>query len=318
MNTLTSNNKSAIKYNHLSVELRCSILSRSLTQHPIVIRLPSPDDWAMNLDFIVKSITNKFTSWSHIDSSQWLLITDHHIINPFLTDPVKFGELLCTQIVPPATFYIIDSKTLLSSYAQKQAHPTPLNTASTTPSLSNEANETANEIIDDMPAELIHSLQCVITQTHAKRPKAKPDFKLNWKHLVQCIKHEMWPVLASVIEGMLDTKKYTGSVIIDIDDLSDKCTNNVIQTLKKERRLPKEECDYLKQLIIRAKGFNPHQSKFNVQDINDRDAHYRSRGLNESLLMDIYDTHKTFVFANFNFKAYPTSEFVTNVTNAFE
>eukprot|EP01083_Nonionella_stella_P101218 286685_1 len=75
------------------------------------------------------------------------------------------------------------------------------------------------------------------------------DFKISWSHLLACIQHEMWPKLASVIESMLKP--------IDNYDLSDKCRRNILDILAEKKRLPFEECQYLKELMLRAIEFHP-------------------------------------------------------------
>eukprot|EP01083_Nonionella_stella_P268959 909550_1 len=140
------------------------------------------------------------------------------------------------------------------------------------------------------------------------------DFKISWSHLLACIQHEMWPKLASVIESMLKP--------IDNYDLSDKCRRNILDILAEKKRLPFEECQYLKELMLRAIEFHPKKSgnpsnpNTDNANLNRNDSH-SADGLNLSLLMDIYDVHSIFVFSNFNFSEYTIDQFKANVTDAF-
>eukprot|EP01083_Nonionella_stella_P054921 144941_1 len=142
-----------------------------------------------------------------------------------------------------------------------------------------------------------------------------PDFNLSWDHVVECIKQEMWPKLASVIKALLNRKNEQGNQMIEINDLSDECIDHIVNILKKNKRLPSEECEYLKRLILRATHFDPNESHYNVKEVTE--LGYYNDGLSQSLLMDIYDVHKIFVFANFHFREYDMREFVSNISNAF-
>eukprot|EP01084_Bolivina_argentea_P273858 466615_1 len=55
--------------------------------------------------------------------------------------------------------------------------------------------------------------------------------QINWMHIIQCIKHEMWPQLASVINAMIENEENK----ININDLSEKCVESVMKTLKEKK-----------------------------------------------------------------------------------
>eukprot|EP01083_Nonionella_stella_P286784 976123_1 len=298
MNTNPQNAESLIKYKHVSVELKCPLLPpSSLDEDAIIIQLPSTSDWAVNFDFILKSIPNKFELFTNIDDSQWLLILDGKIIDKH--NPIAFGRILSTQIPPLATLEVVDFATLWS-------RPPP----------SNLSRPRSDIVYDPTQSFNINETNNAIDLRH-------DDFKLNWNHLVSCIRHEMWPILASVIKGMLDNNNdeeaQKANPRIDIHDLSDECMDKVIDMLKRKRRLPSEECRYLRQLMIRAKGFDPHYLNLK-KDHNDMDMNsidYHKKGLSKCLLMDIYGIHKAFVFTNFNFEEYTIRQFMEDITGAF-
>eukprot|EP01083_Nonionella_stella_P286785 976124_1 len=309
------------KYKHISVELKCLLSPpSSSTEVAIIIQLPSTSDWALNLDRILKAIPNTFQSFANIDASQWLLILNGTIIDKH--DPITFGHTLSTEIPPIAVLEVVDFATLWNQSLPTHHPfnlPCPPPEPVDLPTQSFDINETTNEIINDMSTQEIHSLKHAISTipTH-------DDFKLNWNHLVQCIRHEMWPVLASVIKGMLDNSNNQNNEekdneLIDIHDLSEECMNKVIDMLKKKRRLPAEECHYLRHLMIRAKGFDPrHLSPLKDENGMDMDAiDYHKKGLTKSLLRDVFAIHKAFVFANFNFKEYTISQFIEDIAGSF-
>eukprot|EP01083_Nonionella_stella_P221520 791352_1 len=259
-----------MNYQHHSVELQCSSTDDSIT-----IQLPSTGDspdWALNLDFIIKAIANKF-------KPKWLFTINDIMINP--NDPSQFGVLLSQQIPPPAILKIISLEEVTSLQA------TPKHTD----------DGLINEILGDMTTEEVHALN---------GPTSNPDFKLSWNHLIECIKHEMWPKLASVIQAMVNNDDEKQNGMIDADDVSDDCVRNIIDVLKTKRHLPSEECEYLKQLIARAKQFDPN--KYN---------HYINANEDNHPIMDIYDVHHIFMFTNFNFREYKMNDFKTNVAQAF-
>eukprot|EP01083_Nonionella_stella_P286783 976122_1 len=284
MNTNPQNAESLIKYKHVSVELKCPLLPpSSLDEDAIIIQLPSTSDWAVNFDFILKSIPNKFELFTNIDDSQWLLILDGKIIDKH--NPIAFGRILSTQIPPLATLEVVDFATLWS-------RPPP----------SNLSRPRSDIVYDPTQSFNINETNNAIDLRH-------DDFKLNWNHLVSCIRHEMWPILASVIKGMLDNNNdeeaQKANPRIDIHDLSDECMDKVIDMLKRKRRLPSEECRYLRQLMIRAKGFDPHYLNLK-KDHNDMDMNsidYHKKGLSKCLLMDIYLTNKAIDFYKIRFKS---------------
>eukprot|EP01083_Nonionella_stella_P308538 1089047_1 len=311
------------KYKHISVELKCLLSPpSSSTEVAIIIQLPSTSDWALNLDRILKAIPNTFQSFANIDASQWLLILNGTIIDKH--DPITFGHTLSTEIPPIAVLEVVDFATLWNQSLPTHHPfnlPCPPPEPVDLPTQSFDINETTNEIINDMSTQEIHSLKHTISGSkHA-------DFNLTWNHLVECIRHEMWPKLASVIKGLLGSSNNENNMNEEKGnefdhDLSDESMDKVIDTLKKKRRLQSEECHYLRQLMIRAKGFDPCHlivtPKKDENDMNMNPIDYDSKKLTKSLLMDVFDIHKAFVFANFHFEEYTVSHFLEDIAESFE
>eukprot|EP01084_Bolivina_argentea_P194520 333761_1 len=78
--------------NHEYVVLKCA-------QKEVKIKLPSPDNWSLNLKSILERIPHKFKFLSNIDELQVLLSVNKTIINK--QDPQAFGQILSNQIPIP-------------------------------------------------------------------------------------------------------------------------------------------------------------------------------------------------------------------------
>eukprot|EP01083_Nonionella_stella_P069127 184115_1 len=140
------------------------------------------------------------------------------------------------------------------------------------------------------------------------KSKHVTDFKLSWIHIIECIKNEMWPELAFSVET---------AIKMNNEKPEQQTMNDVINILKNEQDLPSEECEYLKQLMIRAKGFDPNE--YNQRQNHHNSVHrdddkelveHQMKGVTKSLLMDIYDVHNSFTFMNSNFEEYSIKQFV--------
>eukprot|EP01083_Nonionella_stella_P016513 46098_1 len=290
-----------MNYQHHCVELQCPSTGDSVT-----VQLPSTEDspdWASNLHFIIQAISNHFRLVSKLKESQWLFTINGMMVNRH--DTVQFGVLLSKHVPPPAVLKIMFNASIVPSL---QLHAIPQQTDSDTSSL-------INEIVDAMTTEEIHSLKKVKEQ-HSNNPSSHFDFKISWNHLMECIRHEMWPRLASVIKAMLDNEDEKQNAITDVHDLGNACVRDVVNILKTKRHLPDEECEYLTQLIIRAKQFDPHKyhRNTNASDmiINDHEDTDQMHGLSKPLCLDIYNVHNVLMFTNFNFREYTKDHFKTN------
>eukprot|EP01083_Nonionella_stella_P100821 284879_1 len=190
------------KYKHGCVELKCA-------QNSITIKLPSEDNWESNLNFIIKSIHNSFKSISNLKESEWVLIANDTILHKH--NALQFGETLSTQIPPPAVLEIFTlhapphrpNISLSPSYNRTQ---------------SSDINQATEAMISDMSTQEIHSLKHVVSN-----PTGHHDFTMSWRHVIACIKHEMWPKLASVMQELLNNQNKNENQIIEGHDLSEEC-----------------------------------------------------------------------------------------------
>eukprot|EP01083_Nonionella_stella_P104329 298860_1 len=215
MNTATIN-----KYKHVFVEVKFSFLS---TDDSIRIQLSS-ECWESNLNCILQN---------------------------------QFGDILSTKIPSPAVLEIVTLNTLVNCWLQ-----------------------TKSEVLSPRSDKILNFLSPVVSPKHSLYPAESPDsfsrrrfvdmsfmsmqeldlldranspepqdFNLSWDHVVECIKHEMWPKVASVIKALLKRKNEKGNQMIDIYDVSDESIDHIVNILK-ERGLPSEECEYLKQFVV--------------------------------------------------------------------
>ena len=72
-------------------------------------------------------------------------------------------------------------------------------------------------------------------------------FKMKWVNICNCIRHEMYPRIASAIISLID----------DNDDLTTYPASYLFEQLETKRKLRLEERNYLIQLIQRAQSFKP-------------------------------------------------------------
>eukprot|EP01084_Bolivina_argentea_P114743 204231_1 len=187
-----------------------------------------------------------------------------------------------------------------------------------------ELNDLKETLDDNKSIRSNHSLlarmqnkQKVISPIHDKQ---FDNFQMSWNHVSQCVAHEMWPKLASAIKGIVNNADETQHPMIDAYDLSDKNTDNIINILKSERQLAIEEREYLKKLVKRAREFSPNiplQNNIHMFNIDKPlvsiDFDIKRKGINASLLMDIFDVQRVFIFENFHFREYNVRDFRNDI-----
>ena len=69
---------------------------------------------------------------------------------------------------------------------------------------------------------------------------------LNWQHIVNAVKHEMFPKLGAAIDACAD----------DLADLSKETVIRLIERLKKKSALSHREVQYIRDLVKRARQFS--------------------------------------------------------------
>lgn len=88
----------AISFTHQYVTIKYEISSGEYVK-PFQLRLPSTNDWTLNLQSISKRVPKKLNPLSDINQSHLILFIDNILINE--KDPIQFGQLL-SQTPPPA------------------------------------------------------------------------------------------------------------------------------------------------------------------------------------------------------------------------
>eukprot|EP01084_Bolivina_argentea_P105472 188874_1 len=108
--------------------------------------------------------------------------------------------------------------------------------------------------------------------------KSPNIFILQWSHIENAIKQELYDKISSKFMQMVNGKKRYN----DIDQL--------LNELKKKMNIDENELNYLKQLIKRAKTcFYPEKKQKYSKE-------------NTRLVSDILSVHNCFLFSNFHFK----------------
>eukprot|EP01084_Bolivina_argentea_P277810 474433_1 len=128
------------------------------------------------------------------------------------------------------------------------------------------------------------------------------DFKMDWMKICECVSHEMWPKLASIIKSIIREKN------IDIYKINDHNTKIIIDALK-NRTIQMDAEQYLHNLIERAVMFTI-TNKESTPITNKVGEEYNRI---ENILIDLFSTHKLFVFTNFNFNEYTVKQFKADI-----
>ena len=139
-------------------------------------------------------------------------------------------------------------------------------------------------------------------------------YKMDWYKACNAIHHEMWPKLASAVTATIDK---IGEPKIDKNKFKQEDVKIVIDKLVEERHLPTEERIYLQGVLQRASEFNLDNTRNTKSPCiignTDKDFHIKMKGLNESLLMDIYDVHSIFKYFIFNYKEYTINDYKKDI-----
>eukprot|EP01084_Bolivina_argentea_P146495 256492_1 len=138
---------------------------------------------------------------------------------------------------------------------------------------------------------------------------------MNWKNVCQCVKQQMWPKLSSTIKSIVDNSTSDNASIFWDNGITDESIDVVINQLKEKRHLPAEEREHLRKLIGRTKNFTPVINNHNPKNVSlaINDFYYKGKQLNKTLLMDIFDVYRIFVFSNFNFRNYTSDHFTQDI-----
>eukprot|EP01084_Bolivina_argentea_P086492 156345_1 len=135
------------------------------------------------------------------------------------------------------------------------------------------ANEEAEDLIKSFHPDEITKLQDLLMsdeeKTHYPNDEkqehtSKETFKMNWMKICECVSHEMWPKLSSVIKGIIRENN------VNIYEINNESITTIFNALKK-RTIQIEPLQYLKALIQRAMAFsinnnnnNNNTDKYNI------------------------------------------------------
>eukprot|EP01083_Nonionella_stella_P087227 242578_1 len=130
---------------------------------------------------------------------------------------------------------------------------------------------------------------------------------LTWQHIANALDHELYDKISSTFMVIVNGDKRFENV------------NELLQEIQTERHIHQNEINYIRQLIERATHFytkNHGTSKPNDKQMTIDMGHITdatSDGLCFDLLCDIYNVHKCFLFANYQFKHYDVNEFADHI-----
>eukprot|EP01084_Bolivina_argentea_P102159 183062_1 len=131
----------------------------------------------------------------------------------------------------------------------------------------------------------------------------KRRFEMTWSHITNCVRHEMWPKLSSILQSIVDNHEE-----IKKEDLKQQNIDAILRELKTKRNLEQDELKYFLNLIKRAKNFKVSQPtcQYN-ENINDKRL---------ELLNDIFNVHRSFLWINYHFYEYEKSQWIETIQNA--
>ena len=85
----------------------------------------------------------------------------------------------------------------------------------------------------------------------ASRPRP-----IGWTQIVECVKHEMYPMLSSAVKRIIHDKD---PKVVEEGDISEEGMDAVIKSLKTKRRIGTQEIKYFQGLVRRARDYRDHQ-----------------------------------------------------------
>eukprot|EP01084_Bolivina_argentea_P105479 188885_1 len=112
--------------------------------------------------------------------------------------------------------------------------------------------------------------------------KLQHKFVLKWFHIENAIKQELYDKVAARFMKLVNGEK----TYDDVDHL--------LNELKRKMNIDENEANYVKQLLHRAKTFNPN--------IIEEDQQLRSQPKDTRLIVDIFNVYNCFLFSNFQFQ----------------
>ena len=119
-----------------------------------------------------------------------------------------------------------------------------------------------NELISLLPFtnKINQSITSKIKELTEIFDKKNSKFVLSWKHICNRIGHELFKKLQWSIEAIIDNENYN----IAQNDFTQKTINNLLNILSTKRNVPKQQKNYLLDLINRSKQFIPIRNVKNI------------------------------------------------------
>eukprot|EP01084_Bolivina_argentea_P010471 19501_1 len=138
--------------------------------------------------------------------------------------------------------------------------------------------------------------------------------EIHWMNIANCVQHEMYPKLANIIRATINDTQ----IDIGLYDLEKKHIDEMIDILKTKRNLAVEERMYLEKLCYRAVKFTAitddnHADFVNYEDVKNDDHPFDNY---QTLLQDIFDVHRHFIFSNYHFEHYSLHQFREDMSTA--
>eukprot|EP01084_Bolivina_argentea_P304037 525014_1 len=133
------------------------------------------------------------------------------------------------------------------------------------------------------------------------------------QYIGNVMKHELYP---QILSTFMEITKW--------NEKKDKTINQMINELQKQNKIDDNELKYIRQLIQRTLIF---VYKLNCDNNREHDIDYKqpypsmenddishiTNEVNIDILYDIYNVHNCFLFTNFNFEQYATTQFMADI-----
>eukprot|EP01083_Nonionella_stella_P083159 229783_1 len=157
---------------------------------------------------------------------------------------------------------------------------------------ASESDGDINRETEDMLATFAHSEMKEYAQTMQSNDNIDT---MNWNKIIECVGHEMWPKLGSIMKAILrlDTN--------DVGEVKKEDIDKVIAALKK-KGIAAESINYLEKLIQRAMCFYANQNQYQ-NDESESDTDF------EALLNDIWSVYKCYHFTQSNLTQHSLDQF---------
>eukprot|EP01083_Nonionella_stella_P173758 600356_1 len=158
------------------------------------------------------------------------------------------------------------------------------------------------DILAEMSPDEVDSLQ-----SHLNAARLIRD-KLNWTHISSSLMHELDEKISF---HFINTVKKLNISTIELSEAMEQKLN---------KKMPKQEVHYIRQLIQRAiqntMGVSSDANTLKKQ--NDAPRETDLNGLNGNVLVDIFNVYRLYKFCNFHFESYTKEQFMKAIrSNAF-